>query len=140
MYVIAFPFPLYRLSFATYLLGMLLYIVAIRQGAWFTIITGLVMVLACFAYGIIIINDPKLAVPFANEEEGTVFVDPQFGWSWYLALITGIVTFFLGILVLLMDFFFPRKIARVFHHSILVDDDFFQVSPGYSKQVLYIAT
>ncbi len=86
------------------------------------------MVLACFSFGLIILNDPKMRIPFANEEEGAVLIDPEFGWSWYLTLVTGILTFFLGIFILVMDFFFPRKIAVVFHHSIIEDDDFFQVS------------
>ncbi len=87
------------------------------------------MILAIFAYGIIIENDPKMKIPFANEEEGAVFVDPHFGWSWGLTLATGICTLILGCVVLFMDYFFPRQIAVVFHHSILEDDDFFQVSP-----------
>lgn len=116
---------IYRLSFATYLLAMLLYIFNIRQGAWFTLLTGLLMVFACFAFGVIIINDPKLRIPFANEEQGAVLIDPHFGWSWWLALVTGVVTFFLGILILILDFFLPRQIAIVFHQSILEDDELF---------------
>ena len=99
----------------------------VRYGAYFTIYTGLIIILGDFAFGLIIYNDPKMKIPFANEEDGVVFIDPQFGWSWYLTLFTGIGTFFIGIAVLLMDYFFPRQIATFFHHSILEEDDFFQV-------------
>lgn len=119
---------MFRLAFATYLLAILLYIFNIRDGAIFTIFTGLIMLLAIFAFGVIIINDPEMKIPFANEEEGTVFIDPKFGWSWWLALWTGLGTLTIGIVVYVMDFFFPRKIAVVFHHSVLEEDDFFEVS------------
>ena len=89
--------------------------------------TGITMVLACFAYGIIILNDPKMKIPFFNPEEMAVFVDPHFGWSWYLPLFTGIATLILGLVIAILDFFFPRKIAVVFHHSIVEEDEFFAV-------------
>lgn len=107
---------------------MLLYIFVIRLGAYFTMLTGSIMILSCFAFGIIILNDPKMKIPFANPEEMAVFVDPQFGWSWYLTLFTGIGVLVLGGVVLALDFFIPRKIATVFHHSIVEEDEFFAVS------------
>ena len=91
-------------------------------------LTGSVMVMACFAYGIIIYNDPKMKIPFANPVQEAVFVDPQFGWSWYLPLFTGIALLALGLAILLLDFFLPRKIAVVFHHSVVEEDEFFAVS------------
>ena len=91
-------------------------------------LTGVVMILACFAYGIIILNDPKMKIPFANPIDQAVFIDPQFGWSWWLSLFTGIAVLALGLFVLVMDFFFPRKIAAVFHHSVVEEDEFFVVS------------
>ena len=94
-------------------------------------LTGSIMILACFAFGVIILNDPKMKIPFSNPVDHTVFVDPQFGWSWYLTLFTGIGTLVLGLVVLLMDFFLPRKIAVVFHHSVVEEDEFFAVSAGF---------
>ena len=91
-------------------------------------LTGSIMILACFAFGIIIYNDPKMKIPFANPYDHVVFVDPQFGWSWYLPLFTGIATLILGTVILLFDFFLPRKIAIVFHHSVVEEDEFFAVS------------
>ena len=91
-------------------------------------LTGSIMIMACFAYGIIILNDPKMKIPFSNPVDHAVFVDPQFGWSFYLPLFTGIATLILGLVVLLLDFFLPRKIAIVFHHSVVEEDEFFAVS------------
>lgn len=68
-----------------------------------------------------------MILPFANQVSGPVFLQPHYGWSFYLVIITGIITFALACVVLLMDFFFPRKIAVVFHHSVVEEDEFFQV-------------
>ena len=59
-------FYTHRTSFATYLIAILLFIFTIQQGAKFTVITGCLMILAVFAYGIIIINDPPFEVPFQD--------------------------------------------------------------------------
>ena len=90
------------------------------------VLTGLIMILAVFAFGVIVINDPELKIPFADDHTA-VFIEPKFGWSFYLPLFTGIALFFLGIAIYMMDYFIPRKIAAVFHHSIVEEDEFFQV-------------
>ena len=82
------------------------------------------MIMAIFFYGIIIINDPELKIPFGPGEEYTI--QPHFGWSYYLTLVTGIGCILLGGVIWVLDFFVPRKIATVFHRTTLVDDDFFQ--------------
>lgn len=91
-------------------------------------LTGVIMILACFAFGIVILNDPKMKIPFANPVDHVVFIDPHFGWSFYLPLFTGIAVLILGIVIVLLDFFLPRKIAIVFHHSVVEEDEFFAVS------------
>ena len=92
------------------------------------VITGLLMILACFAYGIIIINDPKIAIPFANPRDRfTGTLEPDYGWSFYLSLIVGIIVVLLGVIIIMLDYFVPRKIAVVFHHSIVEEDEFFAV-------------
>ncbi len=106
---------------------MLLFIFVISTGAWFMLMVGLIMVLASFSYAIIIINDPPLVFPFADNEGHVVRLTPHFGWCWYLNLFTGIATVVMAIVILLMNFFFPRKIAAFFHHSIVEEDEFFQV-------------
>ena len=117
-----------RIGFATYLLSILLFIFVISTGAIFMFYTGLMMVCACASFGIIIINSPALRVPFGDIEGAVTFLTPAFGWAWYLSLFTGIVTMGLAILVWVLNYFMPRKIATVFHHSIVEEDEFFQVS------------
>ena len=90
------------------------------------VLTALIMILSVFAFAIIVINDPDLKIPFADDHT-VVFIEPKFGWSFYLPLFTGIALFFLGIAIYLMDYFIPRKIAVVFHHSIVEEDEFIQV-------------
>ena len=113
-------FLIHRTAFATYLIAILLYIFVIRLGAWFTVITGSLMILSVFSYGIIIINDPPLELPFQD-----AVLKPSFGWSWWLTLWTGVGSFFLGIFILVLDKFWPSTAAAIFHHSIIEDDTFF---------------
>lgn len=91
------------------------------------LMVGLLMVLASFSYAIIIINDPRIFFPFADEHGEMVSLKPDFGWSWYLNLITGIVTCMLAVVVLFVNFIWPRKAAVFFHHSVVEEDEFFQV-------------
>lgn len=118
----------FRVAFGTYLLSILLFIFVIRYGAWLMLITGLLMILACFAFAIISINDPPVAIPFFNPIQHEVFVRPTYGWSFILTIVTGVAVVLLGAIILLMDYFVPRTIAVVFHHSIVEEDEFFQVS------------
>lgn len=124
-----------RLAFTTYLLSMLLFIFVIGTGAWFMLTCGLMMIMASFSFAIIIINDPPIFFPFADNHGDMVSLDPHYGWSFYLNLFTGIAVFILAVVILLMNYFVPRQIAVVFHHSVVEEDEFFQVS-SY-KQYLF---
>lgn len=95
------------------------------------LMTGLIMVLASFSYAIIIINDPPIFFPFADDVGKEVKLRPNFGWSWYLCLFTGLAVIVLAIIVLLMNYFLPRHIAVVFHHSVVEEDEFFQVGVSF---------
>ncbi|XP_065907308.1 dual oxidase maturation factor 1-like isoform X2 [Dysidea avara] len=112
------------LAFAVYLITMILFWLVIRYGAISMIWLGVLMILAIFFFGIITINDPELLIPFGPGEDNTI--DPHFGWSFYLCMLTGIGCVFCGCLIWFMDYFFPREIAKVFNHSLIEDDEFFQ--------------
>jgi len=101
---------------------MILFWLVIRLGAIAMIWLGVIMILAIFFYGIIIINDPDLEIPFSDVD----VLKPKFGWSFYLALFTGLLCIGLGILIWAMDFFVPRQIAIVFNQTVVEDDEFFQ--------------
>jgi len=93
---------------------------------------GVIMILAIFFYGIITLNDPELLIPFGPGEDNTI--DPHFGWSFILCLLTGIGCVLLGCFIWFMDYFFPRQIAVVFNHSLIEDDDFFQEEEPEQEQ------
>ena len=97
---------------------------------------GVLMVCACFAYGMIIINDPHIVLPWnradchpdpANNEWCAIQMTPSFGWSFYIVLATGIVTFLVGVLLFMTDFFRPRWVASWFHHNVIEEDEEFVV-------------
>lgn len=85
------------------------------------------MILAAFSYAIIIINDPLFRIPFANNVGSMVFLETKYGWAWYLDIITGIITTILAVVILILNFVVPRSVATFFHHSIVEEDEFFQV-------------
>lgn len=101
------------------------------------LMTGLVMVLASFAYAIIIINDPHIFFPFADDHGEEVVLRPHFGWSFILNICTGVAVVFLALVVIIMNYFFPRQIAVVFHHSIVEEDEFFQVRRTRVCPIMY---
>ena len=96
---------------------------------------GLVLCLAVFTYAIVIINGTnnaaKMKIPF---QDGTL--DPQFGWAWWLTLVTGVFSVIVSIVILVTNFIFPRQVATFFHHTLIEEDEFFAVS---SLTVLFLA-
>ena len=134
--LIVVVFIIYRLAFAVYLLDMLIFIFNVRIGTHFMMLLGVLMVCSTFAYGMIIRNDPPMVLPF-NREDCTpnpsmdewcaIRLTPTFGWSFYLVLFTGIVTFFVGVILFIADFFRPRWTAVWFHHNVIEQDDEFVV-------------
>jgi len=93
---------------------------------------GVIMIMAIFLWGIITLNTPELLIPFGPGDDYTI--DPKFGWSYILCMITGIGCVLLGCLIWFMDFFFPRQIAVVFNHSLIEDDEFFQEEEPEQQQ------
>ena len=71
------------------------------------------MILAVFFYGIIIMNDPELVIPFNAEDR----LHPTFGSSFYFSLFTGFFCIFIGCLIWALDFFAPQKTAVMFNHT-----------------------
>jgi len=80
------------------------------------------MLLACLTYGIVIINDPPLQIPFPD---GTLI--PQFSWAFWLVLVTGCLTVLAALVIVFIDIRLPRMTAEFFHHSTIEDDTIFQV-------------
>ena len=80
------------------------------------------MMLASASYGLIILNDPPLEIHFADD-----VLRPHFKAPFYLVLFTGLGATILAIIIVIADCMCPRKVAVIFHHSIIVDDIIFQV-------------
>ena len=112
----------HRAGFATYLVSILLFLFIIRWGAYYMLTTGLLMMFACATYGIVIINDPPLQIRFGDDT-----LKPTFRPSFFLVLFTGFGTSVLAVLIVIGDYMWPRKVAKIFHHSIIEDDVIFQV-------------
>lgn len=87
------------------------------------LLTGSLLCLSVLSYGVLIRNDPPLRIYFPDG-----FLQPNFNYSFYLTLVTGVLTVLGGLLVLVMDIFYPRKIATFFHHALIEDDAIFEVS------------
>ena len=121
-----------------YLLDILIFVFNVRIGTHFMMLLGILMICAVTAYGIVIINDPHIVLPWnradcePNPEDGewcTLIMEPTFGWSFYLVLFTGLAVFFTGVVLFFLDFFVPRYTAAIFHHNIIeADEDFREVS------------
>ena len=85
-------------------------------------LTGALMLMAALTYGVVSQNDPPLRIYFPND-----VLRPTFNYSFYLTLFTGLLTVVLATVVVVMDIFYPRKIATFFHHALIEDDNIFEV-------------
>jgi len=88
------------------------------------------MVLANFFYGLTIINDPELVIPFNAEDK----LKPTFGSSFYFSLFTGFFCIFIGCLIWALDFFAPQRTAVMFNHTAaeFCQEEFHLEQPEYS--------
>ena len=114
---------LYRLAFALYLVSILLFVNTIHHGALLMLYMGLVLCLAVFTYGNVILNGVnnsiKMKIPF---QDGVI--DPQFGWSWWLTLATGVFSVIASVFILILNATRPDLTAVFFHHTYVIDEEF----------------
>ena len=90
------------------------------------LLTGLLLLLAVLTYGVLIRNDPPFQIVFPDAT-----LRPKFSYSFYLTLVTGVVTSILASMIVLIDCVYPRKTAEFFHHSVIEDDAYCEVSIIY---------
>ena len=95
------------------------------------LITGLLMILAASAYPVIVINDPSLSIHFWDAD-----LKPKLNYSFYLVLITGVATWLLSLVLLVIDRIWPRTAALIFHHGVIADDSIFEVYI-FANRLLY---
>ena len=89
-------------------------------------LTGSMLLLAILSYSVIIQNDPSFRIHFPDG-----IIRPKFNYAFYLSLFTGFCTCVAAIVIIVMDFLYPRKTAAFFHHGLIEDDAIFEVSCNY---------
>ena len=85
------------LGFALYLIAIITSQFSVCYAAVSLLWLSIILIMASFCYGVIIINDPPLNIPVPSGR-----ITPRFGWSWHLTCSTGIVTFIISVVVLVM--------------------------------------
>ena len=131
---------LYRLAFALYLVSILLFVNTIHHGALIMLYMGLVLCLAVFTYGNVIMNGEgnvlKMKIPF---QDGVL--DPQYGWSWWLTLVTGVFSVIVSVFILIANRARPDLTAIFFHHTFVIEEEFVHsaVSHGAERVALSVS-
>ena len=87
-------------------------------------LTGAMLCLAALTYRLLIKNNPPFQVHFPD-----AVLRPDYSYSFYLAIATGVLTILGSGVILFMSVVWPRKIATFFHHAIIEDDTMFEVRP-----------
>ncbi|XP_014663463.1 PREDICTED: dual oxidase maturation factor 1-like [Priapulus caudatus] len=104
------------LAFPFWILSNILFFMVIRYGALLLGMTGGCMVLANILYAAIR-NYNELVIPFGGDAAITF----HWGWSFWLALIAGIVSVLVAAVIYFMDLRFPEAIHAFFGVDILQD-------------------
>ncbi|XP_023724682.1 dual oxidase maturation factor 1 isoform X2 [Cryptotermes secundus] len=104
-------------AFPCWLLANILFILVIRCGAYFTVLTGAFELLACLLWAVIR-NPNPLIIPF---EDGSITT--KYGIHFWLTLISGIACFTIGLVILFLDERYPDQIALFFGIDPLADYD-----------------
>ena len=74
-----------------------------------------------------------MKIPF---QDGTL--DPQYGWSWWLTLVTGVCSVVLSVVILIVNAKYPDLTAIFFHHAYTEDEVFVPVNSSVSRKSAYI--
>eukprot|EP00181_Compsopogon_caeruleus_P005669 CAMPEP_0184678416 /NCGR_PEP_ID=MMETSP0312-20130426/1155_1 /TAXON_ID=31354 /ORGANISM="Compsopogon coeruleus, Strain SAG 36.94" /LENGTH=341 /DNA_ID=CAMNT_0027127137 /DNA_START=96 /DNA_END=1121 /DNA_ORIENTATION=+ len=87
-----YTFLLMWLAMGFFILTLLFGVFRLKLGVLFLWCCGVTMISACVLYTILInAMSIPLAVPFVNESGESLLLQPSYGWSYFLVLITGIV-------------------------------------------------
>ena len=81
------------------------------------------MVLSAVTYCLVSANHPPLSIHFMDAT-----LKPQLSWAFHLTLYTGISTVLGALVVLIIEWGWPRKTTAFFHHSLTQDDTMFEVT------------
>lgn len=102
-------------AFPCWLLANFLFLSVIRYGAYFTVLTGVLELLACLLWAVIR-NPNPLIIPF---EDGSITT--KYGIHFWLTLISGVACFTIGLVIMFLDLRYPDDIALFFGIDPLAD-------------------
>ncbi|XP_071487819.1 dual oxidase maturation factor 1-like isoform X1 [Diadema antillarum] len=114
------------LAFPLWVLANILLFMVIRNGAYFLILTGGSLLTANVLYASIRYGS-ELFIPFSDEHILRFHKGPTF----WLCLVSGLVSVISGFIVLVMDYLYPLEIATFFNVDPLQDfEETFMLDPG----------
>nr|CAD7458661.1 unnamed protein product [Timema tahoe] len=102
-------------AFPCWLLANFFFVFVVRYGAYFTILTGVLQLLACLLWTVIR-NPYQLEIPFEEK-----VLSLHYGINYWLTLSLGILSTTLGLLVAFLDLRYPDEIALFFGIDPLAD-------------------
>nr|CAD7200486.1 unnamed protein product [Timema douglasi] len=102
-------------AFPCWVLANFFFVFVVRYGAYFTILTGVLQLLACLLWTVIR-NPYQLEIPFEEK-----VLSLQYGINYWLTLGLGLLSTTLGLLVAFLDLRYPDEIALFFGIDPLAD-------------------
>ncbi|XP_070564580.1 dual oxidase maturation factor 1-like [Ptychodera flava] len=120
-------------AFPLWLLTIVLFGIIVRYGAYFLFINGTVLLLANLLFATLRWG-PELTIPFKD-----AVIQFQYGWCFWVTLITGFLCIVLGGLILLLDYYLPAEVATFFGHDVIENyeecfvEEYRQVKPQEGK-------
>lgn len=96
-----------------WILSAILFKMVIRYGAYFTVMTGLSMLIANMCYASIR-NANELGIPFQTDKHETELIRFTWGWSFWLCMATGIIACVIGFLIIVLDHLIPEALSDFF--------------------------
>ena len=105
------------MAFALWFADIVLFLSAPRTGAYILALIGAFLLTGNIVYAGVIHKWPELVIPFNDHAD----LKLEYGWSFYLTLINGIICVLLAIFFLVLDVKWPGAFRAFFDYSI--DED-----------------
>nr|CAD7588577.1 unnamed protein product [Timema genevievae] len=116
-------------AFPCWLLANFFFVFVVRYGAYFTILTGVLQLLACLLWTVIR-NPYQLEIPFEEK-----VLSLHYGINYWLTLSLGILSTTLGLLVAFLDLRYPDEIALFFGIDPLADYEEYHLTASELESV-----
>lgn len=98
-----------------WILSLILFKMVIRYGAYCSVMTGTSLMVANIIYSYLR-NSNQLEIPFPDAT-----LNFHWGWSFWMCLSMGIITFVIGIVVFIMDLLYPEVTSEFFAVDVTQD-------------------